>query len=53
MKKFTILVVLTLFTFSCTSTYEKEMIKTSKSRSASQRINSGQENNENILKELD
>ncbi len=53
MKNFIILIILTFITFSCTSTYEKEIIKTSKNNSASQRINSGQENNENILKELD
>lgn len=53
MKKITLLAVLAFFSFSCTSASEKEVIKSSKNRSASQRINSGQENNEKILKELD
>lgn len=53
MKKFIIFLVIAVFNFACTSNYEKEMSKNIKNQNASQRINSSQDNNANVFKDLD
>jgi hypothetical protein len=53
MNKFLKLLIIFLLIPSCSSLYKKELEKSAKANSASERLNNSQNNNNEILKDLD
>ena len=53
MKKLTTIIILSLLASCAVSDLKKEVKRSAKAQSASERINSSEENSKNILNELD